>query len=202
MPRGQYNHPTEGSAPLPGEEFLPVDGWPGYEASNLGRVRSSRAGRGWRVLAGGRDKDGYRQLVLSAGVARRQTRRVAHLVADAFLGPRPVGMVVAHENGINTDDRAANLRYKSQRDNIRDKERHGTAQRGERNWRASMTEKQAKAAWALRGEMSAADAARVIGVSRSAVYGIWRRRSWRHIHDEAQPKNPDGVLPGQAGLFA
>ena len=51
-------------------------------------------------------------------------RMVAHLVAEAFIGPRPVGMLVLHNNGNEQDNRAKNLRYGSYKDNAQDARKH------------------------------------------------------------------------------
>jgi hypothetical protein len=54
------------------------------------------------------------------------TITVHRLVAAAFLGPRPDGMMICHWNGDPADNRVENLRYATRVDNALDSLRHGT----------------------------------------------------------------------------
>lgn len=102
------------------EEWRPIPGFPGYEVSDLGRVRSPNQLRKNVVGAGG-----YEQLNLSVhGIS--STQKVHVLVARAFHGPRPDGAVIRHLNGDQRDNRAVNLAYGSPGDNLRDQVLHGT----------------------------------------------------------------------------
>lgn len=98
------------------EHWLPVSGWEGlYEVSDQGRVRSlprpTKTGvRGGRVLTPGRGPDGRTVIGLCNG-GKQLSRHIYVLVARAFLGPCPPGMVVCHGPGGNGDDRLANIRY-------------------------------------------------------------------------------------------
>jgi hypothetical protein len=116
------------------ETWKAIPGATGYEASNLGRVRSVprqfiRA-NGWpfsvrgRVLAQADDGRGY--AVVKVHARPRNVAHVHRLVALAFVGPRPDGAEVCHINGIKRDNRAANLRYGTRSDNQQDRTRHGT----------------------------------------------------------------------------
>lgn len=88
---------------------------PGLEVSSEGRVR--------QYLNGHLDRDGYR--TISGGARGASRMKVHHLVAEAFLGPRPAGAVVRHRNDLKLDNRAENLVYGTRRDNWHDGERNG-----------------------------------------------------------------------------
>jgi len=97
------------------ELWKPIDGYPGYEISNQGNLRSSR-GFG-RVGGNGRVHmlkpqlnrfNGYMQAVFSVN-CKKTGQRIHALVARAFIGPILKGMTVNHINGIKTDNRAENL---------------------------------------------------------------------------------------------
>jgi hypothetical protein len=111
------------------EEWRPIPGFDGYEASSLGRIRSFRRRTTPRVLkpspTGGY---GYLAVCLRDSTSARgeRTRSVHGLVAAAFYGPRPDGLEVRHLNGNGLDNRIANLEYATHVENIRDKARHGT----------------------------------------------------------------------------
>jgi hypothetical protein len=116
----------------PVEQWRPVPSAPGYEASDLGRIRSvdriitrsdgqTRSLHG-RVLALAVGKGGYMQV----RIGRVQMRYVHALVAEAWLGPRPDGLDVCHGLGGQQDNSPANLRYDTRAANIADSVRGGT----------------------------------------------------------------------------
>ena len=98
---------------------------PGYDVSNLGRVRSWMKTR-WgltkgrrkepKILATGPDRNGYP--LVSLGI--NNTQKVHHLVAAAFIGPRPPKQEVRHKDDDPRNARADNLEYGTRRDNILD----------------------------------------------------------------------------------
>ena len=118
------------------EEWLPIKGHDfGYEVSNLGRVRSiphtmanpagTISGVAGRVLKGGLSRN--RPMVGLSGPVGRSARMIHSLVAEAFIGPRPEKLVVCHNNGDPKDNCLCNLRYDTQRNNMADSIKHGTA---------------------------------------------------------------------------
>lgn len=127
------------------ERWLPVPGWPGYEVSDRGRVRSvERVIADGRTAAGvllkpSRDKDGYRYVTLSDGSRRRKVH-VARLVLEAFTGPCPDGMEVLHGNGRRWDNRLGNLRYGTDGENSREREDHRRIREDRRSSRMRGTE--------------------------------------------------------------
>lgn len=106
---------------MAGEVFRMIEDCPGYSVSNLGRVRSDRSEvRGKcsmrrhspRILRqhGSGKRLQYLFVCLSVNGLRR-TRKVAHLVAQAFLGERPRDHDVDHIDGDTRNNAASNLRY-------------------------------------------------------------------------------------------
>jgi hypothetical protein len=175
------------------ERWLPVVGYEGlYEVSSEGRVRSLdrrigyRGGRTrlWRgrVHVAHERSDGYLVVPLSRNgkVARRYLQR---LVAEAFIGPPPTPEhEAAHDNGDRTDNRAANIEWKTAQQNTLDKERHGTMRRGENHGMSVFTVERVRLARRLirQGEAQRAVAARV-GVSRWTLNDMLNGRTWTHV---------------------
>ena len=118
------------------EQWKPVNGYEGiYEVSSHGRVRSldrtvtrsdgqvhRRKGNILRMPL--MQPKGYPFVNLSAQ-GKYRVRYVHSLVAETFIGTRPEGMQVCHNDGIKTNNHVDNLRYGTPRDNELDKVRHG-----------------------------------------------------------------------------
>jgi hypothetical protein len=71
-------------------------------------------------------------VTLSVDGDRKQCR-VAPLVLEAFVGPRPPGMDCCHDDGDSTNDALSNLRWDTKRANQADTLRHG------RHWQSNKT---------------------------------------------------------------
>lgn len=121
------------------EEWRPVVGYEGYyEVSHRGRVRSidrtvavtgqgSRRLRG-KILAAPLTTTGYPFVRLSKGEEDPGSRRIqktCHLVLEAFVGPRPEGMVARHLDDEKTNNHVGNLRWGSVSENSLDAVRNG-----------------------------------------------------------------------------
>ena len=113
------------------EQWRPVVGQEGaYEVSSEGRVRSLprivKTKRGalrpypGRMLKPVLQPNGY----YTVGI-KRKLRTVHSLVAESFIGPRPEGLEVCHNNGRPLDNRAENLRYGTTSENQIDAVLHG-----------------------------------------------------------------------------
>ena len=119
------------------EQWKPVNGYEGiYEVSSHGRVRSVdrtvtrsdgqvRRYKG-KVLSAGLSKRGGYPLVSLYTQGKNQSHYVHSLVAETFIGSRPEGMEVCHNDGDPTNNHLDNLRYGTPSDNELDKVRHGT----------------------------------------------------------------------------
>lgn len=107
-----------------GEAAKPVEGFPLYIVTSLGRVfslhRSSPTER-----AASSDAKGYRSICLRHERQNRSTR-VHRLVAEAFL-PNPDSLpCVRHLDGNPQNNRADNLAWGTYAENEEDKRLHGT----------------------------------------------------------------------------
>ena len=137
------------------EIWKSIPGYEGrYEVSNLGRVRSVnrwvRFGRTTKVrFTKGKvlricfNSDGYAQVSLG----RHTGCHVHHLVAFAFIGPRPtklvvrrIKLVVRHKNGNKSNNNLDNLCYGTRKENADDRNAHGTSNKGRRYIRARWLE--------------------------------------------------------------
>ncbi|WP_167757036.1 NUMOD4 motif-containing HNH endonuclease [Amycolatopsis sp. CFH S0078] len=117
------------------ETWLPVRNYDGiYSVSSLGRVRSEPhvvmrsnghpqtvSARIRRTYTG----HGYEQLRLCRD-GNNPLHFVHVMVCEAFHGPRPEGMEVRHLDGDSRNNRADNLAWGTQSENMYDRVRHGT----------------------------------------------------------------------------
>lgn len=91
------------------EEWRPINGFPDYAVSNLGRIKRLTKGRGTRP---GKIRN---PSVNSAGyylVGLGQRSKLVHqLVAEAFLGTKPPGHHCHHINGKKLENYPHNLEY-------------------------------------------------------------------------------------------
>ena len=118
------------------EKWLPIRGWPAYEVSDRGRVRSywRARGRGFnfidktqppKIMKRGRHVYGYPTVRFYRNCGERASREIHALVARAFLGARPRGYDVRHLDGDPTNNRVSNLRYGTRTQNMADAKAYG-----------------------------------------------------------------------------
>lgn len=91
----------------------------GYQISSLGSVRGPRG----KIL-----KISGHNIYGTVPFRRTKIAYVHHLVARAFLGPRPEGAEIRHLDGNCRNNAATNLAYGTRQENVQDSLRHGTHQ--------------------------------------------------------------------------
>jgi hypothetical protein len=172
----------------PGDVWRAIEGWPGYEVSIRGAVRSywgaggktqgrRGIGRGPKQIGGHVLRSGHRSVVLFRNGSReRRTVGIHVLVLEVFVGPRPEGMQACHNDGDPANNCVENLRWDTPQENTRDTLRHGT------HVGAKLTEEQIPAIWErlVAGE-SAVSIARSCGVVGATITNIRRGSQWSHI---------------------
>src|SRR4051812_40020523 len=107
--------------------WVRIPGFPDYEVSNDGQVRSWKTWRGApgpRILKPVRVRDDRPSVVLY-GDGRHARREVHRLVMLAFVGPRPAGMDIRHLDGDVQNNSIGNLAYGTRSENLLDAVRHG-----------------------------------------------------------------------------
>lgn len=159
------------------EDWRSIVAFPGYEISDLGRIRSHRLRqvrilqprfcRGYQVASLRKDRHTYYS-------------RLSHLVLEAFVGPCPDGMESAHLNGQRADNRSTNLQWCSHIENIAHKHLHGTYTRGEqhpparlRQWQVDELRERINS-----GEKLTSELAKEYGVAYGTVRHVIRGDTW------------------------
>ena len=170
------------------EIWKKIPGYPDYEASDLGKVRSYKGAnqnsplrKKPRIMKQRIPDDGYPRVTLQDKNGRKVVRQVHLLVARAFLGPAN-GRDVLHKDGKRSNRKLSNLYYGSHQRNMDDKYAHGTHGMGERNTRALLTEKERNTILRLKDEMTQQEIADKYGIARQTVSDIHRGVTWSHVH--------------------
>lgn len=171
------------------EEWRPVVGYEGkYSVSSLGRVRSNR----WetpglptrkpgvtrthvtpgKLLAPGLGSNGYLLVSLYLN-GKLTTHPLHHVVAAAFLGPKPAGLNVLHDDDVRTNNVASNLYYGTQAQNIHDISRNGNRRVTQDDVRHIRTQREAG--------VSLGVLAKQYGVSNDYIGLITRRVMYAYV---------------------
>lgn len=176
------------------EVWLPVAGYAGlYEVSNRGRVKS--LSRIKMVGIGNRCRQRVSEIirkqtatpqgylfVLLCKNSRKKMHLVHRLVARAFV-PNPQSMPqVNHRDGIKSNNRPSNLEWVTSKLNHRHAHRIGLGLKGSRVGTSKLTEKEVIDIRLSRGlGDSIQEIADRTGISKTNLYSICNRRSWKHI---------------------
>ena len=171
-----------------------------YEVSDLGRIRSmervANYGR-WGVGGIRRYKSkvralaptgegGYLACIVEVPGAKPVSIKAHIAVLHAFVGPCPPGMEGCHGDGHAENNRLDNLRWDTKSNNNRDKEKHGTAQKGSKNGAARLNEEQVSE---IKRRISS-ETLKVLGdefgVSLNTIWRIKHDEMWQHV-----PPPPD-----------
>ena len=107
--------------------------------------------------------------------------KVHRAVMLAFCGDCPTGHEVAHLDGNPSNNRLANLKFVTPKENNSHKIGHGTQPMGEAVYNAVLTEsdvRQIRTAWPTK---SYSKLAQEFNVHIMTIAGIVTRRTWKHI---------------------
>jgi len=116
--------PTFTDAELQLEEWKTIPLYIHYSASTLGRIRrdiafsSTPLGEHVRYLRYGLTKKGRYKVQLWDGNGKGRWLEVGNVIAATFLGPKPKGLELDHQDGYPLNNRITNLRYITHRENV------------------------------------------------------------------------------------
>lgn len=167
-------------------EWRVIPGFSRYSASSDGQVRrhTRMATRAPGLLAQLLSPDGYFRVNLTDDDGRTRHRLVHVLVAAAFLGPKPHGMLACHGPAGQRTNSISNLSYGTHKSNLGDdRRRDGTLPIGSRNGRARLTEQDVVLVLGLlnEGVLTHAQIGERFGVKATCIGRIALGKTWEHV---------------------
>lgn len=149
---------------------------PRYEVSDMGRVRSNIGSR--KIIRASVDSRGRHRIELRARPNKPRKFFVATLVLEAFVGPRPDGLVACHEDDDPYNNVLSNLRWDTQSSNIADSWRNGRQGPGLASPGAKLTRAQVLEIRAAPRGVTATTLASRLGMSVAAICKVRKGQTY------------------------
>jgi len=180
------------------EEWRQVPGFPGYEISSAGKVRSYKRSAVPKHLKLKQWKDGYVNVLLWRD-HKQHPKRTSRLIALAFHGAPPIGRnEAAHNDGDQLNNTVENIRWASRKENAEDSVKHGTSLFGEKNYNNKLGERNASIIkYLLTLGHKRPELAETFSVSRACIGLIERGISWK----TTPPISTDALRVEQGALL-
>jgi hypothetical protein len=163
----------------------------GYQVSNMGNIRSTKRGKVKNRKSG--NSRGYLSIVLSKN-GKPHSRTVHGLVAEVFIGPRPEGHHVCHNDHNRQNNKADNLHYGTPLQNVRECIVAGRRASGERHPSSKITNQDVQ--WVLcnwaNKSLTQEQMAKKLGVCRTSIQRIIYGKIWKAVANHTyKPKIRD-----------
>jgi hypothetical protein len=173
------------------ETWKDISGYPGYQISRHGDIRSCwlpgsarRLGSKWHPVKLKPTRDGHLQVRL-----RRKSFYVHRLVLATFVGPCPEGHECCHADDNPSNNNIENLSWGTRNKNISDRFKNGWDAYGETHKSAKVTDKQALE---IRGRAATGETyssiAKDYPVSPAAIGAIAKGRRFKHLPGSLPPR--------------
>lgn len=162
------------------EYWLPVEGFEGYEVSSLGNIKKDG-----RLLTPHVGKGGYLRLTLYKYPNQLKAFSVHRLVCSTFNSSTYFpGAYALHKNNVRSDNRACNLYWGTQVQNMQDKVDAGNTIRGEQHHSAKLTcIKVQEIRRKRRNGVTLREIAEDYGISIPACDNIVKDKTWKECLD-------------------
>ena len=164
------------------EMWKQIEGFPDYDVSTLGRIRSWRTNKTTPVIRKLENNGGYHYVsLMKPGEPKKVGRKVHRLVAQAFI-PNPDNLPeVAHKDGNPEHNTINDLRWSTHGDNMRDKVEHRTLPLGEKHHASKLT---TEIVIDIRSRHAAGESmsslARACGICVATMFEVIHRKTWTH----------------------
>jgi hypothetical protein len=170
------------------EKWRNIPGYPNYEASDLGRIRSIERVNQFghklesKILSYHLSPKGYLCVSVGDRLTIGRTKRLHRLVALAFL-PNPEKLSqVNHKNGNKSDNRIENLEWISNSNNKKHAVANSLYAYGSKHGRSKLKEQEVKAIkFLIKRGVFYKCIAPLFNVSKHTIDAIATRRLWRHV---------------------
>ena len=169
------------------EEWRSIQNYPDYLVSNIGRVKRMT---GWRnrplekphiLKSSSGGTAGYPSVWLYRN-AKSKRVVIHHLVAIAFLGPKPLGSHINHKNFDRRDNKFTNLEYVTPRENVLWTKLHLRHSFGEHRYSSKLSDDKIDIVRKfLESGCTISCVAYRMNVSRKVIYDIVCGKTWKHI---------------------
>jgi hypothetical protein len=163
------------------EVWKDVSGFEGqYQVSNLGNVKSLFSNKE-KLLSPGLDGRGYLKINF-CNSGSQKSKKIHRLVALIFV-PNPLNKPqVNHINGIKTDNRAENLEWVTNSENMDHAVTNKLVDnRGIRNKNSKLTEQQVHEIKYKSSHLTKIQLSKIYNVSRELISMIQNNKLWKHV---------------------
>jgi hypothetical protein len=163
------------------KEWRDIPGFPGYQASRDGLIRSFRYHSNGKILTSFPNSRNYWRIGLWRD-GGQHLYSLHGLIARTFIGPCPDGLQINHIDGRRENNHTSNLEYVTPQQNKNHAASMGLVARGEKIHGSILTENKVRQIRGLfSGGMIRFRIAKKLGLRFNTVDRVVRRETWAHV---------------------